>query len=130
VIDGAEELLNHLGDLLDSSDLDEFSSQLATMVAAGRSADGDRTALADAETAIVQLVSTHESTRQWLQNYIDMHFPAALRIYSPPPPGEGEPAIIPSFRCPIPKCAFTWHRDQLGVSVPKCPIHHIDLQQL
>jgi hypothetical protein len=129
LMSGAAELHNICPMLLGDEHADAFRASLQPLLAAASRRDGD---LDDEERRrvsddVIALANCYESTRSWLfQRVVGSistfrSLSAGFQVL----PGGGEPTILPRFVCP--KGDYTWYRDQVGVSIPRCPAHAIGL---
>lgn len=114
----------YLADLLNAPNAQRLERRLEGLLSEVSMKQGSHTEL-------FQLLSEHESTRNWIRLYLEDHYPAedilkALRIYYPLQ-GIKHSVESPRYVCPVEKCNQDWYRQSREAEIPECPVHGLKL---
>lgn len=114
----------YLVDLLNAPNAQRLERKLEGLLSEASLKQGSHTELS-------QLLSEHESTRDWLRLYLEESYPAedilkALRIYYPLS-GLEHSVESPRYVCPVENCNQDWYRQSREAEIPVCPVHGLKL---
>lgn len=121
IIAGCQALRPHLKTLLgeEAEGMDNELRALLDQAQAGQRVEGQ----------LLQIVARYTVTRTWLTDYLKEKqnpLDEANRLKSLDLlPGNNTALPLPLFRCP--QGDYEWSRPSVGIPVPQCPSHHIDL---
>lgn len=139
IVRTAQEIRPYLMKLLEAPNAQRVDQQLAQLLSQSSDPLGMASAIAPQPTAtqqaitqqIVDVLSQQESTREWLRLALEERYPAEtiLRtLWTYHPLSSREHSIeSPRYRCPVASCHQEWHRRSPEASIPKCPIHHLQM---
>lgn len=114
----------YLSELLDAPSAQQLERQLEGLLSQSSLEQGS-------PSEISRLLLTHKATQDWIKLYLEEQYPAedilkALRIYYPLS-GLKNPVESPRYVCPVEKCHQDWYRHDRKDTIPKCPIHGLQL---
>lgn len=79
------------------------------------------------DTQIMDLLTQHDTTRNWLKLYLEKQYPPAdiLKMVKGYNPALGNPQPMPGQRyvCPEETCQQVWYRRSIEQDIPYCPDH-------
>jgi len=121
IIDGAQAIRSQLKTLI-GEEAESMDNELSELLAQAQ--EGQRV-----EMQILRLVARREITRKWFTDYVkdkrdlqeEMNPLKSFEFL----PGDTPALPLPLFRCP--QGDYEWARPAVGIPVPQCPTHHIDL---
>lgn len=124
ILQAAREIRPYLTELLPYSDAEVANQRLELILHTST----DETARSQ---EIMALLSTAETTQEWMRLYLEEHHPAAeilkiIRTYQPLP-GKSGAIASPRYRCPVANCHQTWYRREASAGIPDCPIHGVKM---
>ena len=119
-LEAARHLRGELSELLPTDQAQDLDEQIATILNASDAG-------VDADYQIRRMAIQYETTRLWILNFTERHSAPQFdgtRSYTKPP-GDLQPQTTPRYRCP--KNDIVWYRRAVGLAVPKCPTHGLEL---
>ncbi|MDB9528794.1 hypothetical protein PN498_22570 [Oscillatoria sp. CS-180] len=123
VLLAAKEIRPYLSELLTAVDAKDMSQRLDLIFS---------TELDPAlqSTEIQRLMSTAETTQEWLKLYLEgkpsEQILPIIRTYQPLP-GKAKAIASPRYRCPVANCHQVWYRRDVEETPPNCPIHDVPM---